>query len=191
MLRYPAGLMVICVVAGCASQQALSPAAEARRAALTQQEALASLDAFITPSEERGGLCLIGKHRLESDGSPTLDTTKIRFDAYIATSPSVEVTGNVLAETGRVATNYNQELQRAVFDAAAIREIRVLPIKPHMTRFCRGYGPGYWVVLKPQAKTASVPELTVNAASDADLDILLSTLAYLSPDARIVSGVGM
>ena len=76
-------------------------------------------------------------------------------------------------------------------DARTLREIRVLDANKALLGLCRNFKPGYVVVLKPVKGLPNQGEIAINATNQTERDSILAVLSYLSPQARLVSGVGM
>jgi hypothetical protein len=72
-----------------------------------------------------------------------------------------------------------------------LREIRVLETKPQTLALCPNFKPGYLVALSPEQGLPDQAQISLNAANPAELDSILAMLTFFSPNAKLVSGVGM
>jgi hypothetical protein len=73
-----------------------------------------------------------------------------------------------------------------------LKEIRILSKNIAQIRaYCPNVKPSYMVVLKPKVSLPSEAELSINVENSVELEQFLAALVYLSPEARLVGGVGM
>lgn len=189
-----AALCLGLALAGCASSVELSNDALMQRSRMTQQQAESQLAAFARATPTHGGLCLLGAHvvltRLDPAAPVSVVGSSIRFTGRYAELAGADVAGNVAAGTGQVAVNYTAVTAASSVDAGRLTEIRVLQTNPNTEALCR-FKPGYIVALKTGAGLPDQAQISFNAGSQAELDSLLATLSFLSPHAKLVSGLGM
>jgi hypothetical protein len=101
------------------------------------------------------------------------------------------VQGNVAAGTGRVGITYKGSQGTSAIDVRTLREIRVLETKPQTLALCPNFKPGYLVALTAERGLPDQAQISLNAASAAELDSILAMLSFFSPSPKLVSGVGM
>lgn len=191
------GLTVFCLSLGltaCASSIELSNDALMQRSHMTPQQAQAQLASFARATPTHGGLCLLGAHiiltRLDPTAPVSVSGFSIRFTGRYAEPAGGNVSGNVAAGTGQVTVSYTAVSAASSVDASSLTEIRVLETNPNTEALCR-CKPGYLVALKTSAGLPDQAQIGFNAANQAELDSLLAALSFLSPQAKLVSGLGM
>lgn len=114
----------------------------------------------------------------------------IDFTAFYAEIDGVSVRG-VAAEMVSVDINYSSLKGRFSVDARTLKEIRILETNDNLRAYCPTFKAGYAVVLKPEKGLPDLAEITINVSRQFDLDTLLGVLSYLSPQARLVEGIGI
>lgn len=187
--------LVYILLAGCASSFKLTNNAELMRNQMSQPEAEKLLASFVKPNNSRGGLCLVGIHtsltRLNYDFPVTVAGTMIDFSAFYASPGGTSVQGNITSGTGQVSLGYRAEEGRFSVDARTLHEVRILNVNRVLLALCHNFKPGFMVVLKPSKNFPDQAEIGINATSQDEIDSILAVLTYLSPKARLVTGVGM
>jgi hypothetical protein len=182
-------------LASCATTAHLSTDAKLLRDRMTPQQAESLLATYSKPDSAHGGLCLIGIRfaitKLDYSKLVEISGSVINFQAYYAAISNISVQGNVAAGTGRVGVAYKESQRVSAVDVRTLREIRVLESKPQTLALCPNFRPGYLVALSPEQGLPDQAQISLNAANTAELDSILAMLTFFSPNAKLVSGVGM
>jgi hypothetical protein len=162
---------------------------------MTPQRAEDLLQTYARPTARHGGLCLIGIRititQLDYNFLVKISGSIVNFDGYFARLAGAAVQGNVAAGTGRVDVAYQASRQTASIDMRRLTEIRVLDSNANNLALCPSFKPGYLVALKGERALPDQAQISINATSPTELNSILAMLTYFSPNARVVSGVGM
>lgn len=190
------GAILMCAsLAACASTLHLSQSARIERESMTPQKAEHLLETYAQSDAEHGGLCLIGSQvtltHLNDAVPVRVSGPVIHFDADFARMAGASVHGDVTAGWGSVSVGYQASRQNASVDVSDLKEIRVLDTNDIYLGLCRHFRPGYVVALSGRRGLPDHAQISINAESPAQLDSILAMLTYFSPDARVVSGMGM
>jgi hypothetical protein len=182
-------------LASCATTAHLSTDANLLRDRMTPPQAESLLAMYSRPDATHGGLCLIGIRisltKLDYSKLVDISGSVINFHAYYAAISNISVQGNVAAGTGRVGIAYKESQGASAIDVRTLREIRVLETKPQTLALCPNFKPGYLVALTTERGLPDQAQISLNAANSAELDSILAMLTFFSPNAKLVSGVGM
>lgn len=149
---------------------------------MTPEQADAVLNKYITPNDNRGGLCLIGFNpgaTLDYGQPASATNAKIEF---VGKFGKPLLFGKALVGTGEGEV----QTQRTVVDAKQLKKIRIINKRVENLRtWCPNVKPQYLVVLYPKDSLPSDAEISINVNSSNELDELVDALKYLSPNARL------
>lgn len=188
-------LLLVALVISCASTFELTRDAKMLRNQMTQSKAEELLKIYIQPTSTRGGICLIGQNtlltRLNYEIPPVVSEAKIHFTGSYAVLRGASTRGDILSGTRQVRLGYTARQAKSSVDTRTLKEIRVLETNDALLGVCKRFKPGYVVVLKPEKGLPDQGEITFNATNQIELGTILAVLSFMSPQARLVAGVGM
>ena len=174
-------LFLILFACGCSSPYVMSDTAKRHLSGMNRQTAEKNIEKLSRRSKQAGGLCLAGSLHTGPDTVPVIDSGKLRFAASYevtrgyTTSPSaggISVQRHYTVHKGEFAININ-----------SLKSIRI--VSGNTIPACQYDGSGKIVII---ADTDGIDGM-INVI-DADLDLLIASLHYLSPKAELKEGAG-
>ena len=188
-VKWLAVLLGFTILYGCASSMTPSSAILVHRADMTPAKADLVLNKYLTATPDRGGLCLMGFNpgaKLDYTAGTSAEDGQITFNGLFGK-------GHILGKALPLKDKpYGSENKTITINAKALREVRVISENvDRLRQFCPNLMPSYLVVIKPKAGMPADSEASINVNSDAELNELVAVLTWLSPDARMVGGVGI
>lgn len=187
------GFSTVLILTGCASPAKLSENTLEISRSMSLEKADVILSKYVKANDSRGGACLVGFNpgaSLDYSKEVFVKGAKINFTGRFGEGQFFGKT--FLPDTKIEALKPQFSLREVSVDAKSLKEIRVIDRNIEgLKNWCPNVKPNYLVVLKPETTLPSDAELSINVGKLSDLEMLLATLVYLSPDARLVGGSGM
>lgn len=175
-------LLIAAVISGCASSYELSSSAKQTLASLNTKTAEKNIETLSRRSKQAGGLCLAGSVHTGPNTVPVIDNGKLQFTASYE-----ETTGYSTAYTGSgYAVTRHYTLRKGAFAIKLLELKSIRIISGNNIPACQYDGSGKIVVISDNAGMEGMINVT-----DANLDLLIASLHFLSPDANLKQGIGL
>jgi hypothetical protein len=174
-------LLMVLLVGGCASTYVLSDSAKQALAGMNKQTAEKNIEQLSRRSHKAGGLCLAGTLTTRPGSVPRIQDGKLHFAASYekTTGYSTSPSGTGIA----VSRHYTVHKGEFAINLHSLKSVRI--VSGNKIPACQYDGSGKIVIV---ADTEGIDGM-INV-SEADLDLLMASLHYLSPKAKLSQGVG-
>jgi hypothetical protein len=180
-------ILVISLLAACATTYQLSGNVLAMRNSMTAERADSILAKYASKQGNRAGMCVIG---ISSDTSLVGNDIKVA-GARINFSMNYPISGGTEAQGGRVILKTRVTSGPAEVDVSKLKQIRLVEVNDSLKLYCSSIRMGTMVGLKTQKSLPDSAEVAFNTTTTAELEELLAAVTYLSPETGIKSGLGM
>lgn len=169
-------------VSGCASAYVLNDNAKQYLASLDKQTAEKNIEKLSQRSPDAGGLCLAGSLHTGPETVPVVRDGKLHFAATyeVTKGYSARSTGSGVT----VTRHYTLQKGEYAITLAALKGIRI--VSGNTIPACQFDGSGKIVIVYGKDGTDGMINVT-----DVNLDLLIASLHYLSPNAKMNQGVGL